>query len=71
MFLRCSYFLAKSEADVLINSVLIKRKACTSRVCVSPSKLIPSDGLFTESRKKISKMGLSRLISLKHDFVLQ
>ena len=28
MFLRCSYFLAKSEADVLINSVLIKRKAC-------------------------------------------
>ena len=28
MFLRCSYFLAKSEADVLINSVLIKRRAC-------------------------------------------
>ena len=28
MFLRCSYFLAKSEADVLINSVLTKRKAC-------------------------------------------
>ena len=28
MFLRCSYFLTKSEADVLINSVLIKRKAC-------------------------------------------
>ena len=28
MFLRCSYFFAKSEADVLINSVLIKRKAC-------------------------------------------
>ena len=28
MFLKCSYFLAKSEADVLINSVLIKRKAC-------------------------------------------
>ena len=28
-------------------------------------------GLFTESRKKISNMGLSRLISLKHDFVLQ
>ena len=27
MFLRCSYFLAKSEADVLINSVLMKRKA--------------------------------------------
>ena len=30
MFLRCSYFLAKSEADVLMNSVLIKRKACRS-----------------------------------------
>ena len=29
MFLRYSYFLAKSEADVLINSVLLKRKACT------------------------------------------
>ena len=28
MFLRCFYFLAKYEADVLINSVLIKRKAC-------------------------------------------
>ena len=31
MFLRCSYFLAKSEADVLINSVRIKRKACIDR----------------------------------------
>ena len=30
MFLTCSYFLAKFEADVLINSVLIKRKACTA-----------------------------------------
>ena len=30
MFLKCSYFFAKSEADVLINSVLIKRKACIS-----------------------------------------
>ena len=29
MFLKYSYFLAKSEADVLINSVLLKRKACT------------------------------------------
>ena len=28
MFLRCYYFFAKSEADVLINSVLTKRKAC-------------------------------------------
>ena len=27
MFFGCSYFLAKSEAEVLINSVLIKRKA--------------------------------------------
>ena len=32
MFLRCSYFFAKSEADVLINSVLIKRKACSRPV---------------------------------------
>ena len=30
MFLRCSYFFAESQADVLINSVLIKRKACKS-----------------------------------------
>ena len=32
MFLRCSYFLAKSEADVLINSVLIKWKACIEMI---------------------------------------
>ena len=30
LFLGCSYFFAKSEADVLINSALIKRKACKS-----------------------------------------
>ena len=29
MFLRCSYFFVKSEADVLINSVLMKRNACS------------------------------------------
>ena len=34
MFLRCSYFLTKSEADVLINSVLIKRKACIPNLSV-------------------------------------
>ena len=28
MFLRCSYFLAKSKADVLINSVLRQNAAC-------------------------------------------
>ena len=33
MFLKYSYFLTKSGADVLINSVLIKRKACMSRIC--------------------------------------
>ena len=31
MFFRYSYFLAKSEADVLIKSVLIKRKACSAK----------------------------------------
>ena len=30
MFLRCSHFLTISEAYVLINCVLIKRKACMS-----------------------------------------
>ena len=29
MFLRYSYFLVKSEADVLTNCVLINRKACS------------------------------------------
>ena len=28
MFLGCSYFFAKSEADVLINSVLRQNTAC-------------------------------------------
>ena len=28
LFLGCAYFLAKSEADVLINRVLLKGKAC-------------------------------------------
>ena len=30
----CNVFLAKSEADVLINGVLTKRKACTSTLVV-------------------------------------
>ena len=41
MFLRCSYFFAKSEADVLINSVLIKRKAC---IALGRFFAEPSDG---------------------------
>jgi len=31
MFLRCSYFFIKSEADVLINSVLRQNTACRER----------------------------------------
>ena len=40
MFLRCSYFLAKSEAEVLINSVLIKRKACSRKTETQEEKQI-------------------------------
>ena len=38
MFLECSYFFTKSEADVLINSVLRQNTACT----VIPSFGLPS-----------------------------
>ena len=39
MFLRCSYFLAKSEADVLKNSVLIKRACIISGLTMNFSHL--------------------------------
>ena len=35
LFLGCSYFFAKSEADVLINNVLIKRKACNVQMTLT------------------------------------
>ena len=42
MFLRCSYFLAKSEADVLTNSVLRQNTACSSPQLVF-SLLVPQE----------------------------
>ena len=35
MFLECSYFFTKSEADVLINSVLRQNTACMQRTYIA------------------------------------
>ena len=49
MFLRCSYFLGKSEADVLIKSVLIKRKACNG--ALPTAQVQPFDCLIKRNTK--------------------
>ena len=48
MFLGCSYFFAKSVADVLTNSVPIKRKACTSRTLCPKILAGASHGLWPD-----------------------
>ena len=47
MFLGCSYFFTKSEADALINSVLRQNTACTDQLTDQPT-----EGLLSFANKK-------------------
>ena len=47
MFLECSYFFTKSEADFLINSVLRQNTACTDQLTDRPT-----EGLLSFANKK-------------------
>ena len=58
MFLRCSYFLAKSEAGVLINSVPKKRKACIGHT--DRYKLIDKETEIDEWTEKREHMHTKR-----------
>ena len=70
MFLRCSYFLAKSEADVLINSVLIKRKACNPSFYI-PTKDLKSLNVNENKYKSIEKICLHTSSVIPQEDALQ